>query len=320
MRSDSPPEVSVVICSYRRNEGLRRAAASILTQALPAGLTIELVLVDNNPDGSAAPAVAALAAEAPFPVRYVHATMPNIAHARNAGIAAARGKAVAFMDDDEEAVPEWVAALHATAQTTGADLVFGPTEPVFESGPPAWDPTGERYRKRLALPDGAMAPILGERGHAHGLGVVASGNVLIGRACLDEPEPFDPAFGRSGGEDSDFFRRQIRRGRRAAWSERALVHEHIPPDRTELDFMVRRAYRESQTFVRFLVKNSPNPGRTGLWLQLRGGLQAVVWAGPHLCRGLLPADLARRARFGLAHGLGKLRWRRAPRAGDPLYN
>lgn len=315
-----PPDVSVVICSHRRNQDLERAARSALAQQRPDGLALELVVVDNNPDGAAASVAARLERTAPFPVRYVHEPVPNIAAARNAGIRAAAGDFVAFLNDHGEATPDWVATLLATARTSGADLVFGPIEPEFASGAPAWDPDGARYRKRLALADGAPAPILGEEGCAHDLGKVTSGNVLVRSACLDEPLPFDPAFGRTGGEDSDFFRRQIMRGHTAAWSQRALVREHIPADWTTVDYMLRLDFRESQTYVRFLVKNAADPDRTARRLQLRGLVQVLVWALPSRLARLLPPRLALAARFGFARGMGKLRWRADPRRGDPVYN
>lgn len=320
MPPDVSPTVSVVICSYRRNQHLDRAARSVLAQQRPDGLTLELVVVDNNPDGAAAPVAARLERTAPFPVRYVHEPVPNIAGARNAGIRTADGTFVAFLDDDEEATPVWVATLLATARSSGADLVFGPVEPVFAGGPPAWDPEGARYRKGLAVPDGAPAPILCEEGHAHRLGKVVSGNVLVRRACLDEAVPFDPTFGRSGGDDSDFFRRQLMRGRTAAWSQHALVHVHIPADRTSIDYMLRLDFRESQTYVRFQVKNAADPERTARRLQLRGLVQAMVWAVPSRLAALLPPRLALAARFGFARGMGKLRWRGHPRHGEPAYN
>ena len=68
----------------------------------------------------------ALAAEAPFPVRYVHEPAAGVANARNAAMAAASGELIAFLDDDEEAAPGWLAALIDAQRRFDADVVFGP--------------------------------------------------------------------------------------------------------------------------------------------------------------------------------------------------
>jgi glycosyltransferase involved in cell wall biosynthesis len=317
----SAPAVSVVICTYRRVDGIVRAARSVLAQDCVGRVPIELVIVDNNADGRAEPVVRELQASAPIPVRYVHEPVASISRARNAGIRAAAAAHIAFLDDDEIAAPGWLAALIETARATGADLVFGPVNPIFEGGaPPDWDLTGSHYRTGLALPDGTVAPILDELGHDHALGRVGAGNVLIVGSCLDDPEPFDSAFGSSGGEDSDFFRRQTARGRRAAWSAKAVVEEHVPKARAELGFMVTRSFRESQTYVQFLVKNSRRPRYTARILALRGAAQAGLWALPRLLAPLLPRLLAVRARLSFARGMGKLLWRRGLRPRGSWYN
>ena len=81
------PEISVVIPTFRRPESLRRAIASVLAQT---GLdrSVELVVVDNDPDGSAALAVRGVQGVSPVSVVYVRTVEPGVANARNAGVAA----------------------------------------------------------------------------------------------------------------------------------------------------------------------------------------------------------------------------------------
>lgn len=314
-------DVSIVLCTYNRPALFKAALEGCLRQSLPGGRGYEVVVVDNSPDGNARAAVETAKARSAVPVRYVALPRPNIAEARNAGVRAAGGRYVAFVDDDEEPGAEWLRELLATAEATGADMVFGPVEPVFEAGgPPAFDPGGGLYRRGLNLPDRAAAAVHGEHGHASSLGAVGTCNALVRRECFGDRPAFDPAFGRTGGEDSDFFRRQIRAGRKAAWSAKAVVTEWIPEDRADLDFMVRRRYRESQTHVRVLVKNGARPRLVAANQMLRGAAQLLLWIGPLTCARLLPERLVVRARFQVAAGRGKLSWRRPARAGDPLYN
>ena len=97
-------------------------------------LAPELIVVDNSPDLNARALVASLAEKSPFPLHYVSERRPGVANARNAGVAVAQGRWVAFLDDDEEADPCWLASLARVARERGAAAVFGSIEARAESG------------------------------------------------------------------------------------------------------------------------------------------------------------------------------------------
>ncbi|MEI9963934.1 MAG: glycosyltransferase family 2 protein [Caulobacteraceae bacterium] len=128
------PAVSVVVPTCRRPQPLALAVRSVFAQTGVDPAATELVVVDNDPAGSAADAAAVLAAEAPFPLRYVHEPTPGVASARNTGVAAAAAGLIAFLDDDEEASPGWLAALLQAQARFDADVVFGPVRGMAPSG------------------------------------------------------------------------------------------------------------------------------------------------------------------------------------------
>jgi glycosyltransferase involved in cell wall biosynthesis len=117
--------VSIVIPTFQRPDALRDALRSCLAQRADPRRPFEIVVVDNSADGSAAPVVAGVEAGA-IPVRYVHEPRPGISRARNAGLANARGRFLAWIDDDERASPDWLAHLTRAQRTYDADVVFGP--------------------------------------------------------------------------------------------------------------------------------------------------------------------------------------------------
>ena len=84
------PDVSVCIATFRRPEGLERLLTSLAGLALPAGLLVELVVVDNDPAGSAEATVRRFAGR-PHPVHYQVEPRPNVSHARNTSVTTARG-------------------------------------------------------------------------------------------------------------------------------------------------------------------------------------------------------------------------------------
>src|SRR5262249_57858235 len=97
----------VVVCTHNRADSLPATLASLRgLDATPEGF--EVIVVDNaSTDGTPA-VVAAARREWPGPpdtLRLVHEPRLGLNHARNRGIAEARGAVVAFLDDDAVVVP-----------------------------------------------------------------------------------------------------------------------------------------------------------------------------------------------------------------------
>jgi GT2 family glycosyltransferase len=125
-----------VICSYtrRRWNALLAAVASISRQAYPPLETI--VVIDHNPD------LLRRAAAALPEVRVIEsAGTVGLSGARNAGVNAARGEVVAFLDDDAVADATWLAEL---AGAYDDPLVIGAGATVR----PRWEGTAPRWLPR----------------------------------------------------------------------------------------------------------------------------------------------------------------------------
>lgn len=98
--------ISVVIPTYSRNDMLKRAINSVLNQTYK---NFEIIVVDDNPAESEWRAsTASMIAEYTDPrVRYIQ-NEKNMGGGltRNEGIKVAKGEYIAFLDDDDEYVPE----------------------------------------------------------------------------------------------------------------------------------------------------------------------------------------------------------------------
>lgn len=294
------PTVTVVVPTMRRPAPLRRALASLFAQETPPGATLEIVVVDNSPDGDARDAAAAAAKGAPWPVRYLAEPRPGVANARNCGVAAARGAWVAFLDDDEEASPKWLAHHLATADEARADAVFGPVNPRAEEGGEI-GPFAPYFSRRFDLPDGVditdRAAYLG-----------TNNSMFLKARCFTAPDPFDPRLNSVGGEDSLLLRRLARSGRRFIWSARADVTEWVPPRRLRWSYVKRRKFLSGQirTFVH-QMSDPPSWSGVALWMTV-GAVQTALAAALAAAFWFVDRQRAQRSLATAWGGFGKVAW------------
>lgn len=298
------PSLSIVVPTFRREEFLPPLFQAVATQIGTVAVPVELVLVDNSPEGSAR------AIPAPDFVRYVHEPRTGVAQARNRGVAEARGGYVIFLDDDETPAPGWLAAF-ADAATDGVRAAFGAVEPFYpEDPPPALRAPLDRIFSRR-LPAAAGTEVQHLRAY------LGSGNSMFSRATLALVDPpFDTSFN-AGGEDVWLFRQLVdRHGVPMVWRPDALVHEIVPPNRATMSFLRHRRFSDGQ--LRCLVESDVGglkaAGRVALWMGIGAAQLLIFGLAAVLTR---PFGQARSTRYQLAAtgGAGKLLWwRRKVRA------
>jgi glycosyltransferase involved in cell wall biosynthesis len=122
MSSDSVPEVSVILTTCRREHWLPEAIESARSQR---GVTIEIVVVDDSPEGTARHVVESLGDPS---VRYFHRAVPSEGRpglVRNEAIALARAPLIHFLDDDDRLADGALEALAEALSTSNAGMAFG---------------------------------------------------------------------------------------------------------------------------------------------------------------------------------------------------
>lgn len=290
--------VSLIIPTQRRLSGLSVAARSVFAQQGVDPARLELVVVDNDQVPSAQATVEALAAEAPFPVVYVHEPQAGVANARNAALAQAKGDLIAFLDDDEEAPANWLAGLLSTRATLDADVVFGP---VRGRAPPEIT----RHRAYLETFFSRLGPA--ESGLIEDY--YGCGNSLLRRAALPDPHaPFSALRNHIGGEDDLLFGQMKANGARFAWSAEAYVWEDPVPSRLSLDYTIRRAFAYGQgPSAACAAATPPNYPGLAFWMA-QGLVQAGVFGLLAAVKGLIRAPDFAFTLDRAARGLGKTLW------------
>jgi len=290
------PDVAVVIPTMRRPEALTVALRSVFAQQDVADRLKHVVVVDNDPKGTARDTVDGLRSASPVPLIYRHEPRPGVATARNAGLGETDAPLIAFLDDDEAASPLWLARLIASQAALGADVVFGPIRGRVPEGLGGKTAYLERFFGR----DGPAADQLLD--HAYGCG----NSLMVRATALPGTAPFDASSNESGGEDDALFSALSLRGGRFGWSAEAWVDEFAPPHRATLKYALSRAFAYGQSPCQIAWKERRLPAVL-FWMAV-GAAQTAAWSlaalGLLIVRNPKSADAMDRA----ARGLGKVFW------------
>jgi len=229
---------SICIATFRRLDRLAALLDDLTRQTM---LPLEVIVVDNDPSGSAHAVIEARRASGtPFPIVYAIQREKNISLTRNRTVELARGEWLAFLDDDERAPPDWLEKITGAAVRFDATGVLGPVVPAIPAEAPTWIQRGNFYDWPRCF-TGTLVP----------LNRLRFGNVLLHAGALRrERPPFDPEYGITGGEDGDLLTRLVHKGARIIWCDEAQVREPIEPARMRLDCLMKRAMRGGQDFAR----------------------------------------------------------------------
>ena len=113
-------ELSIIVTAYRVERYLRDCVDSLLGQAFR---NLEIILVDDgSPDGC--PEICDAYAKKDARVKVIHQENRGSVLARRAGLLAASGDYVTFVDGDDRLVGEMYAPMMALAEAHGADMVI----------------------------------------------------------------------------------------------------------------------------------------------------------------------------------------------------
>ena len=110
--------ISVIILTYNREGMVGRAIESISRQTLQ---DFELIVVDNGSEDDSGKIADRFARE-DNRIQVIHKEKGNIGSGRNAGLDAACGDYIAFVDDDDWVEPDFLEFLFGMITETGADI------------------------------------------------------------------------------------------------------------------------------------------------------------------------------------------------------
>lgn len=267
-------DFTVILCTHNRCESLTTALESIAASTLPSSVEWEVVVVDNNSSDRTRDVVEDFCARYPGCFRYLFESQQGLSYARNAGIREARGKILAFTDDDLTVEPTWLLNLTAGLHDTAWAGVGGRILPLHAFSCPRWLSLKGPYSMGgiLTLFD------LGDQPRELRKEVPYGANMAFRKEMFEKYGGFRTDLGRRPGsmmsnEDTEFGRRLLARGERLRYEPTAVVHHAVPENRLKQEY-----------FLAFWF----NYGRA---LVLEGDKRPDVWEIPKVIGQALPMIL-----------------------------
>jgi glycosyltransferase involved in cell wall biosynthesis len=123
--------VSAIIATYNRSDLIGRAIESVLCQTYQ---SLELIVIDDGSCDNTEAVVYNYSCNSVIPIRYYYKENGGCASARNKGVDLASGDTIAFLDSDDEWLPEAIENMLTALEKSGADFVYSPSIEVLKNG------------------------------------------------------------------------------------------------------------------------------------------------------------------------------------------
>lgn len=229
--------ITVILCTYNRCQSLSRALESVAVSLLPASVEWEVLVVDNNSSDQTREVVDNFSSKYPNRFRYMFEAKQGKSHALNAGIRAARGDLLAFMDDDVTVDPKWLTNLAAPLNEGTWAGAGGRILPEQTSVLPNWLTLEGRY---------VLGPLvifdLGPK-RAQLTEAPFGTNMAYQKKLFEKYGGFRTDLGPQPdseirGEDSEFGFRLLAEGERLCYEPSAVVYHSIPENRLRKEYFL----------------------------------------------------------------------------------
>jgi len=259
------PDATVVVCTRNRSLDLLQACEAIYEADFDPQRW-EMLIVDNASSDDTHEVAKAFADRHPGRVRLLVEKEVGLSAARNAGIAAATGNIVIFVDDDAFPEPDWLASYVTAFEREQVMCAGGPVAPLFAGELPPW--FRGRYLPYLSAWDrGESLQELAYNEYPRGT------NIAFRRSVFEKVGTFSHDLGRKDGsllscEEIELCLRIERAGYVTLYLPRARVRHLTKVDRLTPEWLMRRfeAQGRSEAIINW---------RHGGWRGLRAGFRSA---------------------------------------------
>lgn len=224
-------DITVIVCTYNRSASLTTCLAHLVMQKVPAELTWEVLVVDNNSTDGTDRTVKQLGKLHPIPIQYVKEGRQGLNHARNRGIVSSESKYFIFIDDDIVVTQGWLGAMHTSLIVNDADAVGGRIHLDKSLELPSW--IRPDMRGFLGYMDLGEHPFQMDGLREYPFG----GNMGFNRRVVEKIGFFNPHVGRKGAgqkrdelfkrAETEYFHRLAVAGGRIFYQPKGIVYHHV---------------------------------------------------------------------------------------------
>lgn len=250
--------VSVIVPAFNEGARIGRCLDDLLAQDFPRE-RFEIIVVDNNSTDHTGAVIDR------YPVKKIVETRQGRSQARNAGIQAAQGDVIVFIDSDCIPLKSWLSQLVAGFADDSIGCVAGEILPL--------DPTSSfhqflarnRYFSQTLTLNHPFLPF------------AQTGNAAYTREVLDRIGRFDEKL---LGEDADLsWRMQLETGKKIAFVEDAAVYHPYPPNyKAYLKQRMRHAYGAVGLYVKYR-ESMPAKSKKETYWEYRALVKALCRVG-----------------------------------------
>lgn len=229
-------DLDLLIPTHNRTGLLNKCLESVMRANVPAGLHVNVVVVDNNSSDNTARLAASFAGKTPQ-CRYIFVGKPGKSAALNEALSQTTSELVGMIDDDEEIDPDWFTVAFREFQDPDLEYIGGPYLPNWEAPPPDWLPDG--FKGVIGVvPRPERVPFSPDFP-----GILMGGNIVIRRKTLEKILPYPEKIGKIGnrirsGQDEAAYHRLLKIGAKGMVIPDLKIYHWIPVSR-----MTRRYFR-----------------------------------------------------------------------------
>jgi glycosyltransferase involved in cell wall biosynthesis len=228
-----------------------KAVESLLGQTMDKS-KYEVIVVDNHSSDRTADVIREMTKKCKN-VKYLYEENIGLSYARNTGWQNAKGKYIAFLDDDALASREWLIRIvdRFNRLDNNVGAVGGKVRPKWEVAPPTWLSTG--LERALAIVNWSeSAHILSERQWLAGV------NIAYKKSILKELKGFNVSFGRRGKNllsiEETIVRDQMEKRNVKSYYDPEIVVDHfIPKARLNKKWFWKRSFWQGVSEAKYSI-------------------------------------------------------------------
>jgi glucosyl-dolichyl phosphate glucuronosyltransferase len=239
-------KITVVVCTHNRSELLSKILDDLSAQVVPSA-EFDVLIVDNHSIDNTRDVAEAYCSRYQN-IHYLREERVGLSHARNLGLAHARGEYVAYTDDDCRIPSDWLKRVLIILEEKAPLALGGPYLPYYTTPKPQWfkDAYGTFFWGQYPSKAGPVSDF-----HLSG------GNFIICRKALEALGGFRLDLGMIGDQIGYAEEDLVQIRAKQCWPDRVIffdpqlvVHHLVPARKMSISWRIQQQYQRGKSLAR----------------------------------------------------------------------